>query len=204
MGPIPPERLPTSVAEPGSLGFIQLLPTPPLPTEALSVLSPPHVTRDLLFYLVLDEAEAFAGMSNREVAHPTAQDRVDQLNDQIHWLRLVAAEYVFELPQQRSSFLELGRVAGTPYTPTTTDMAGIETQEAEALASTKVHVSTLLLFDLDLQLGKLFPESFLRRVHSRIRSGSFAGSALKASAATSSDVRWPAACPGRGRKSRLA
>jgi two-component system, NtrC family, sensor kinase len=31
-------------------------------------------------------------MSNRKVVHPTAQDRVNQLHDPIHWLRLVAAQ----------------------------------------------------------------------------------------------------------------
>src|SRR6202030_923379 len=78
-------RSPNPVAVEQPQGFIQPLPTPPLPTEALSVLSPPDVTPDLLFYPVLDEAEALAGMSNREVVHPTAQDRVNQLHDPIHW-----------------------------------------------------------------------------------------------------------------------
>ena len=97
---------------------------------------------DLLFYPVLDEAETLAGMANREVVHPTAKDRVNQLHDPIHWLRLVAAEHVFELPQQGSSFLELWRVVGTPYAPTAAHPAEIETQEAEAFASAEVYVST--------------------------------------------------------------
>src|SRR3977135_379819 len=103
-------RSPNPVAVEQPQGFVHPPPTPPLPAEALSVLSPPHMAPDLLFYPVLDEAEALAGMSNREVVHPTAQDRVNQLHDPIHWLRLVAAEHVFELPQQRSSLLELWRV----------------------------------------------------------------------------------------------
>jgi site-specific DNA recombinase len=126
---------------------------------------------DLLFYPVLDETEALAGMSNREVVHPTAQDRVNQLHDPIHWLRLVSAEHFLELPQQRSSFLELGRVVGTPYAPTTTNTAEIETQKAEAFAAAEVYISTLLFIDLDLQFGELFAESFLHRHHQPVMSG---------------------------------
>src|SRR5438270_4061681 len=105
---------------------------------------------DLLFHPVFDEAEALAGMPDRKVVHPTAQHRIDQLHDPIHWLRLVAAEHVFELPQERRAFLELGRVVRTPYTPTTAHAAEVESQEAEALASTKVYDSTLLFIDFDL------------------------------------------------------
>jgi phosphoribosylcarboxyaminoimidazole (NCAIR) mutase len=57
-------------SDPVELGLVASL--NPLPAEALSVLSPPDVTPDLLFYPVLDEAETLAGMSNREVVHPTA------------------------------------------------------------------------------------------------------------------------------------
>src|SRR3977135_3018424 len=88
-------RSPNPVAVEQPQGFVQPPPTPPLPAEALSVLSPPHMAPDLLFYPVLDEAETLAGMSNREVVHPTAKDRVNQLHDPIHWLRL-------ELPTIRS------------------------------------------------------------------------------------------------------
>src|SRR5438477_13108402 len=49
------------------------------------------------FHPVFDEAEARAGVPDRKVVHPTAQHRVDQLHDPIHWLRLVAAEHVLEL-----------------------------------------------------------------------------------------------------------
>ena len=105
---------------------------------------------NLLFYPVFDEAEACAGVPDRKVVYPTAQHRVDQLHDPIHWLRLVAAEHVLELPQQCRSFLELGRVVGTPRAPSTTDAAEVESEEAEALAPTEVHDSTLLLIDLDL------------------------------------------------------
>src|SRR6516225_10205156 len=90
---------------------------------------------------------------------------MDQLYDPIYWLRLVAAKHVLELPQQRSSLLELRRVIGTPRAPSTADAAEVEPEEAEALASAEVHVSTLLLIDLDLQIGQLLPEAFLHRPH---------------------------------------
>src|ERR1039458_6753827 len=77
-------RSPNPVAVEQPQGFVQPLPTPPLPAEALSVLSPPHMAPDLLFYPVFDEAEALAGMPDREVIHPTAQHRIDQLHNPAH------------------------------------------------------------------------------------------------------------------------
>ena len=105
---------------------------------------------DLLFYPVLNEREALAGVSDREVINPPAQYRIDQLHDPIYWLRLVASEYCFELPQQRRSFLELRRVIGAPYAPTTANAAEVESQKAKALASAEVYDSTLLVIDFDL------------------------------------------------------
>ena len=55
-----------------SQGFVQPLPTPSRPTEALSFPSAQHVAPNLLFHPVFDEAEALTGMSNSEVIHPTA------------------------------------------------------------------------------------------------------------------------------------
>ena len=55
-----------------SQGFVQPLPTPSGPTEALSFPSAQHVAPDLLFHPVFDEAEALAGMPHRKVVHPTA------------------------------------------------------------------------------------------------------------------------------------
>ena len=85
------------------------MPTPPLPAEALAFPGTHHVAPDLLVYPVLNEREALAGVSDRKVINPAAQYRIDQLHDAIYWLRLVASEYCFELPQQRRSFLELWR-----------------------------------------------------------------------------------------------
>ena len=75
---------PNPVAVEQPQGFVQPLPTPPLPAKALSFLSPPYMAPDLLFYPVFDEVEALAGMSDREVVHPTAQHRVDQLHYTIY------------------------------------------------------------------------------------------------------------------------
>src|SRR5271166_2386381 len=46
------------------------LPIPPLPIEAPTIPSALHMAPDLLFHPVFDEAEALAGMSDREVIHP--------------------------------------------------------------------------------------------------------------------------------------
>ena len=120
-------------------GFVQPFPTPPRPAEALSVPSAQHMAPDLLFHPVFHEAEALAGMSDRKVVHPTAQHRVDQLHDPINRLRLVAAEHILELPQQRRPLLELGRVVGTPCAPQTAHPAEVEPQKAEAFAAAEVH-----------------------------------------------------------------
>src|SRR5271170_7979343 len=55
-----------------SQGFVQPLPTPSRPAEALSFPSAQHVAPNLLFHPVFDEAEALAGMPHRKVVHPTA------------------------------------------------------------------------------------------------------------------------------------
>ena len=47
------------------------LPTPPLPIEALTIPSTLHMAPDLLFHPVFHEVEALAGMSDREVIHPS-------------------------------------------------------------------------------------------------------------------------------------
>src|SRR5215472_2069909 len=106
--------------------FVQPLRTPPLPAEALSIPGPRHVAPDLLFHPVFNEAEALAGISHRKVGHPTAKHWIDQLNDPIQGLRLVAAEYILELPQQRRSFLELGCVLRTPHATTTANASEVE------------------------------------------------------------------------------
>jgi hypothetical protein len=83
---------------------------------------------------------------------------------------LVATENILELSQQRRSFLELGCVLRTPRTPTTANAPEVETQEAEALASAEVHVSTLPFINLDLQFSQLLPEPFLNRPHQPVMS----------------------------------
>src|SRR5271167_1311454 len=47
------------------------LPIPPLPIEAPTIPSALHMAPDLLFHPVFDEAEALAGMPDREVIHPS-------------------------------------------------------------------------------------------------------------------------------------
>src|SRR5215813_13652849 len=58
----------------------------------------------------------------------------------------------------------------TPCAPSTADASEIEPEEAEALASTKVHDSTLLLIDLDLQFSQLLPKTFFHRLHQPVMS----------------------------------
>ena len=51
---------------------VQPRPTPPLPAEALSFPSLRQMAPDLLLHPIFDEAEALAGVPNREVAHPSS------------------------------------------------------------------------------------------------------------------------------------
>lgn len=74
--------------------LVQPAPTPPFPAEAASIPGSPHMTPNLLFYPVFDEAEAFTGMSNGEVVHPAAQHRIDQLNQPVHELGLLSPEHL--------------------------------------------------------------------------------------------------------------
>ena len=90
MGPIALEQLwfgpsnPVVVEQTQEL--IQPLATPPCPAETLAFSGSQHMAPDLLFYPVLNETEALAGVSNRKVIHPPSQYRVDQLNNSTHWL----------------------------------------------------------------------------------------------------------------------
>jgi len=68
----PSANVPNPVAVEQLQGFVQPLPTPPHPAEALSFPSSHHMAPNLLLYPVLNEAKALAGISNREVVHPTA------------------------------------------------------------------------------------------------------------------------------------
>ena len=129
---------------------MQPFPTPLCPAEALAFPGSHHMAPDLLFYPVFNEAEALTGVSNREIIHPSTQYRVDQLNNSTHWLRSVATEHVLELSQQRRSFLELWRIIGLPFAPSTRDATKVEPQEAKALASAEICDSTLLFIDFNL------------------------------------------------------
>src|SRR5262249_43393692 len=116
-------------------GVIQPLPTPPLPAEALALPSLHQMAPDLLLHPVLYEAEALGGISNREVIHPAAQYRVDQLDHPICGLGSVAAEYVLERPQECRSFLELRRDVRRQGPPLTPDAAEVDPQLTEAFAA---------------------------------------------------------------------
>src|SRR3974390_1071340 len=105
---------------------------------------------NLLLYPVLNEAEALAGVSNREVVHPTAYHRVDQLDQLTDWLRLMAAKYILKYPQQLRALLELWGVIRTPIPATTAHTTKVKAEEAEAFVAAEVHGSTLLFVDLDL------------------------------------------------------
>jgi hypothetical protein len=69
-----------------------------------------QVAPDLLFHPIFDEAEALAGVSNREVVHPPPEHRIDQVYYPVNRLRPVSAKHLFELAQKRRPLFELGHV----------------------------------------------------------------------------------------------
>ena len=121
---------PVAIEQPQSL--VQPSPIPSIPAEALSVPGAQHMSPDLLFHCVFHEAEALAGMADGKVIHPPAQHRVDQFNDPINRLRLVAPEHILELPQQRRPLFELGRVVGPPSTRVDCASGGSRTPESRS------------------------------------------------------------------------
>src|ERR1700733_14823930 len=96
-------------------GRVQPLPTPPVPTEALSFTGSPQMAPRLLFHPVFNEAKAPARVSDREVANPSAQHRVGEFHHPIQRLRLKASERLLELAQQCRPFLQLRLILCPPY-----------------------------------------------------------------------------------------
>src|SRR5882762_11537558 len=111
----------------------------------------------LLFHPVFNEAKALARVSDRKIANPTAQHRVDEFHHPIQRLRLKAPEDLLELAQQRRALLQLRRVLRPPYPSSREDTAKIEPQKAKAFAPTEVYDSAFLFIYFDIELGKLFP-----------------------------------------------
>src|SRR4029077_6660904 len=147
-----------AVEQPESV--VQPRPIPPLPAEALSFPSMRQMAPDLLLHPNYDEAEALAGVPNREVVHPTPEHRIDQAYYPVNRLRPVSAKHLFEPAQERRPLFELGRVMRPHRSAQTAEIAEVEPQETEALASFQVHSSALFIIDFHLQLGELLPESF--------------------------------------------
>src|SRR5580700_11898305 len=138
-------------------GLVQPLPTPPVPTEALSFAGSPQMAPCLLFHPVFNEAKASARVSDRKVTNPSAQHRVDEIHHPIQRLRLKASERLLELAQQRRPLFELRCVLRPPYPSSREDTAEVEPQKAKAFAPAQVYDSAFLFIHFDIELGKLFP-----------------------------------------------
>ena len=74
----------STVASVQSQPLVQPLRTPPLPTKSTALASPHHVPPYLLLYPVANVAETPARMSDREVVHPSPQDRIDDRHHPSH------------------------------------------------------------------------------------------------------------------------
>src|SRR5437764_473767 len=70
---------------------------PPIASEALTLPGSGHVAPNLLLHPVSDIRETPAGVADRKVVHPAAQDGIDLLDQLLHGLRAIASEDQLEL-----------------------------------------------------------------------------------------------------------
>jgi hypothetical protein len=125
----------SSVSFPSAIQATELLTFAPVglsPTEHASF-SWTHP--DLLFYPVSDVGETPARVADREVLHPTAQDRVDLLNHPTHRLGARDPEDLFEFAQQGRPFLAFRQQQRHPSSPTTPDTTELKPEKSETLPS---------------------------------------------------------------------
>ena len=131
--------------------------TPSLPAESPAVSGTHHVTPDLLFYPVFDKRKTSTRMPYRKVVHPTAQDRIYQLDHPPYRLALESSEGVSQLRQQRCPILHLRRILGPPRALFTPREAELKAEKVKTLSFPQIHDSTLLFIYLHTEFLKLFP-----------------------------------------------
>src|SRR5215467_1643959 len=115
----------------------------------------PHLPLQPIF----EVSEASAGVAYGKVVHPTADNRVDELDYPIH-----RPEDVLEFAQQCSALLELGGIIRPPFALPRSPAAEFKTKEAEAFSLCQVNLPTLFLVDIDLELGQFLAETLVRRL----------------------------------------
>ncbi len=93
-------------------GAIQPLLAPPLPSEALALTGSGQVAPNLLLGPVSEIRETPAGVADRKVVHPAAQNGIDLLDQLLHGLRTIASEDQLELAQQCRPLLCLAAYTG--------------------------------------------------------------------------------------------
>src|SRR5205814_8907064 len=134
---------------------IQPFPAPPLPSEALALTGSGQVAPNLLLHPVSDIRETPAGVADRKVVHPAAQNGIDLLDQLLHGLRAISSEDQLELAQQCRPLLASRRTQRHPSSPPTADATELKPQKSETLSLLKIHLPALLLVHLNLQLGQL-------------------------------------------------
>src|ERR1700674_2857387 len=125
---------------------------------------PPH----FLFHPVFDKAKASVGVSHGKVAHPSPQNRVDQVSHPISRLGLMALEYLLQFSQECRPLLPRRRVPRAPGTSSALDAPEVKSQEAEGFTAGQVDRPTLLLIDGHLQDRQCLAESLLDRLQQPI------------------------------------
>jgi len=74
-------------------------------------------------------------VADREVLHPTAQDRIDLLDQLPHWLGPKIPENLFELVEQGRPFLAFRQQQRHPSSPAIPDTTELKTEKSETLPS---------------------------------------------------------------------
>jgi hypothetical protein len=115
------------------------------------------VAPDFLIHPLFDKRKTLTRMPYRKVVHPTAQDRVYQLDNPPYRLALESSKDVSQLPRQRRPILYLRRILGPPRTLLTPDAAELKAEKTKTFTFPQIHDSTLLFIYLHSEFPQLFP-----------------------------------------------
>jgi hypothetical protein len=105
---------------------------------------------NLLFYPVSEIYEAPARMSDREVIHPSPQNRIDLFDQLSDGPGTKASENRLELAQQGRPLFAFRCVQRHPSSPAIPDPTILKTEKPETFSFWKVHRSALLFVHLHL------------------------------------------------------
>src|SRR5262245_27728829 len=129
----------------------------------MTLAGPRQVVPHLLLYPVSDVREAPAGVTERKVLHPAAQNGIDTRNHLCDGPGPMTSKNRLERLQQCRPLGTSRRPQRHPSTSPTANPTELKAQKSEALALREVYSPTLLLVHLDLQFRQFLPQSLFHR-----------------------------------------